>query len=762
SWVDEGGFFRADSESTKDEGRRLGAYELMRELGRGGMGAVWLARRADQQFEKLVAIKLLKRGTDTEEILRRFQAERQILARLDHPNIARLLDAGTSEDGLPYFVMEYVDGQRLTDYARAKSLSLGERLRLFQHICGAVQFAHQNLVIHRDLKPGNILINAAGEPTLLDFGVAKLLAPDDESWQQTIAGQERFTPGYASPEQVRGEPITTVSDVYSLGALLYELLTDTPTHPFSTKTPTATQITQVVCEQEPARPSNAAPDPEMRRRLRGDLDTILLRALAKSPQRRYRSPGDLADDLQRYRDDRPVRARPDTLLYRTNKFLRRNRMATAAAALIVLSLIGGVIATARQAQFANRERARAERRFLEVRKLANSLMVEFHDAIADLPGALAARQLVTRRAVDYLDRLAQETGDDLALQSELALAYEKIGNLTFDAHQATTAHEKAVALNEAVLRAAPGHPAYRLQLSDSYDQLGDVFKITGHSRAAIASARKALATAQPIAAAYPANLAALYLGLATALQDAGDYPAALENAEAAFQIRQRLAAQKPARAETRRELEIASSLLADTSAVLGDFPRALEEDKRAQAIAEELFATDPASSRYRRDMWSTQFRFGRHLAATGDRAHALHHLQRARNFLEALATADPNDTGHQRWLALTWARVGSTQAALGQGDAARALLEKALALSEKLARDDPERVEVRSDLCEIERALGAFWLGAGDRSRAAHFFQRAAATGRELLAKDPDNARVRQALAQAEADEKAVAQLPAN
>ncbi len=280
SCAESAGLVNSEPLFSANHGRRVGAYELVRELGRGGMGTVWLGKRADQQFEKLVAVKLLKRGTDTDEVLGRFRAERQILARLEHPNIARLLDAGMTEDGLPYFVMEFVEGMRLTDFVVERQLPLTECVELFLKICGAVQFAHQNLIVHRDLKPGNILVTPEGEPKLLDFGIAKLLAGDEGSWEVTMAGAERLTPGYASPEQVRGETVTTVSDIYSLGALLYEVLAGRPPHEFPSALPTPTQILRVVCEEEPARPSAVA-RPERGRELRGDLDTIVLRALRK-------------------------------------------------------------------------------------------------------------------------------------------------------------------------------------------------------------------------------------------------------------------------------------------------------------------------------------------------------------------------------------------------------------------------------------------------------------------------------------------------
>ena len=744
------GLLSTDPLLPEHEGRRLGAYELLRELGRGGMGAVWRARRADQQFEKLVAIKLLKRGTDTDEILRRFHAERQILAHLDHPNISRLLDAGTTDDGLPYFVMEYVEGDRVTEFVRKGQLAVRERLQLFLKICGAVQFAHQNLVVHRDLKPGNILVTPEGEPKLLDFGVAKLLAPGDDAWQQTIAGQERFTPGYASPEQVRGEPITTVSDVYSLGALFYELLTGAPPHRFSTITPTATQIARVICEEEPVRPSVAAIDPEMRRQLRGDLDTILLRALAKVPERRYRGAGHLADDLRRFLEDRPVHARPDTFGYRAGKFFRRNKTGAAAAALVLLALVAGVVATAREAQIANRERARAERRFQEVRKIANSFMFEVHNSIADLPGALAARQLVTQRAVEYLDSLAQEAGDDLSLKSELATAYGKIGHLTFGLHQAISTHEKAVSLNEELVGAAPENAAYRVQLSESYGELSDMMKIAGHSRRAIDEAQKSLAVMQTIAGAAPAQLAERLIGLGIALSAAGDFNGTLQSAQAAFQIQEKLVAQDPANKETRRELESSYALLADASADAGDLAQAITLAHQALTIAQEMSATGPSNSRHRRDMWATYFRFGRHLAANGEASGALENYRPAVEFLEGLAAADPKDTGHQRWLAVTYSAIGDAQALLDERTEALRWQEKAIAISERLALEDPERIEVQRDLAKICRATGALWFTNGEPERAAPYDDRAIAILEKLLRDDPENARTCSALAVAE------------
>jgi serine/threonine-protein kinase len=354
-------------------GRKFGAYQVIREIGRGGLGAVYLAARADDEYRKEVAIKLVRRGLDTEDILRRFRNERQILAQLDHPNIARLVDGGTTDDGLPYFVMEYVNGEPINAYCDANALTTAERLNLFRKVCAAVTFAHQNLVIHRDLKPSNILVTSDGEPKLLDFGIAKLLSADDELFTQTIPALRVMTPEYASPEQVKGDKIMTTSDVYSLGVLLYELLTGR--RPYRLKTRTRDEISLAITSQEPERPSTAvthgepiSPQSDPGRTggfrnpksLRGDLDNIVLMAMRKDPARRYPSVAQFSEDLRRHLAALPVLARKDTVTYRASKFVSRHRIGVAAAALILLSLIGGFVTTLIQVRTARSERARAE------------------------------------------------------------------------------------------------------------------------------------------------------------------------------------------------------------------------------------------------------------------------------------------------------------------------------------------------------------------------------------------------------------------
>ncbi len=347
---------------------RIGPYRIVREIARGGMGAVYLAERADDQYRRQVAIKLIRGDMDSEFVLRRFRNERQILAALDHPNIARLFDGGTTSDGRPYLVMEHVEGLPINTYCDQHELNVKERLELFQQACAAIHYAHQRQVIHRDIKPSNILVTKEGVPKLLDFGIAKVLAPElaAQTLDPTLTGLHLMTPAYASPEQVKGEPITAASDVYSLGVLLYELLTGHK--PYRVRSQLA--LAQAVVEEEPTRPSTAVslteeirglngsepawvtPDsvskvrqatPEkLRKRLRADLDNILLMALRKDPKRRYASVEDFSADIRAHLENRPVKARKDSLVYRANKFIRRKYVAVAplVISLILLAAIG--------------------------------------------------------------------------------------------------------------------------------------------------------------------------------------------------------------------------------------------------------------------------------------------------------------------------------------------------------------------------------------------------------------------------------------
>lgn len=422
--------------------QRIGTYEVVREIGRGGMGAVYLATRADAEYKKYVAIKLIKRGMDTEDILRRFRNERQILASLDHPHIAKLLDGGTTADGVPYFVMEYIEGQPLTEYCDSHKLSTVERLKLFREICAAVQHAHQNLVVHRDLKPSNILITADGTPKLLDFGIAKFLNPTlaPQTIAPTATLMRMMTRDYASPEQVRGQPITTASDIYSLGVLLYRLLTGH--HPYQFKTPLPQEIERVICESIPEKPSAMVTRTEtidladgetlsltpisvsrtregqldkLKRALNGDVDNIILMAMRKEPQRRYSSVAEFSEDLRRHLDGLPVIAAKDTFRYRAGKFIKRHRVSVVAALLVLLSLVVGMLATFWQAQQARQEKAKAE----EIKNFIERTL-KYSNPMSNPTGKNVRETTVTEALDEAAKRLESgEFSNQLEIKAEL-------------------------------------------------------------------------------------------------------------------------------------------------------------------------------------------------------------------------------------------------------------------------------------------------------------------------------------------------------
>jgi serine/threonine-protein kinase len=359
-------------------GKQIGSYKIEKEIGRGGMGAVYLATRADEEFQKRVAIKLIKRGYDTDDIIRRFRHERQILAALDHPNITRLIDGGATEDGLPFLVMDYVEGLSLNQYCDERRLNIKERLKLFLQICSAVSYAHQNLIIHRDIKPSNILVTKEGTPKLLDFGIAKLLSPNTGlTVDKTLAATQAMTPEYASPEQILGQPVTTATDVYSLGVLLYELLTGH--RPFKIKTNSPSEITRIIADSEPEKPSSIVTrgrkignwQSAIGNQLKGDLDNIVLMAMRKEAERRYSSVEQFATDIKRYLDGLPVIARQDTFGYRASKFIKRNKAAVTAGVGVALSLVAGIAATTRQARIAKRQSEIAKRQRDKARQEAD-------------------------------------------------------------------------------------------------------------------------------------------------------------------------------------------------------------------------------------------------------------------------------------------------------------------------------------------------------------------------------------------------------
>jgi eukaryotic-like serine/threonine-protein kinase len=694
-WIEE-------EDSAYAVGRRIGSYEITRLIDTGGMGSVYLALRADDQYRKQVAIKVIKRGMDTDFILRRFRHERQILANLNHSNIAQLLDGGATEDGLPYYVMEYVQGEPIDVYCDSRELSITQRLKLFLTVCSAVHYAHQNLVVHLDIKPSNILVTEEGTPKLLDFGIAKLL--DTGAYQQTLltmgAAPRLVTPSYGSPEQFRGETITTASDTYSLGVLLYKLLCGH--HPYKLEGRSLEEVSDVICEEQPRKPSTMAAlieeiapadenqpedgsSPELvsrlrhtspeklRRNLAGDLDNIVLKAMHKEPQRRYGSVEQLSEDLQRHLDGLPVTAQPDTLVYRARKFVARHKTGVIGGSLVFLSLVAGTIGIAWQAHVAREQRARAERRFSDVRALANSLLFDLYDSIKDLPGSTAARKLLVDRALQYLDSLSREAGGDRALQQELANAYEKVGDVQGNPYYANLgntsgaieSYGKARMILESLLKTDPDNASLKWSLGSNNVALGWCSESKQDFPNALRYLRQALVLAESIVpqdARAADRVAGAHYAIANILAETGDPKGALESYRKAEAIRTSgLSSANPAQSTLlRTHLAADYTGIARVLAEEGQFDSATEAQQKSTALLEELCAADHSNATLRGFLADSYKFLGTDLIGKGNVRKGMQNLRRAKQIYESLSAADPSD-------ALVRYHIGYADLALGEG-----------------------------------------------------------------------------------------------
>jgi len=753
-------------------GQRIGPYRLLRVIGRGGMGAVYEAARDDEQFDQRVALKLIRRGMDSDFVRERFVRERQILAALDHPHIARLFDGGATADGLPYFVMELVAGEPITAYCREHSLSLATKLRLFRDVCAAVQHAHQNLVVHRDLKPSNILVTTEGAPKLLDFGIAKLLAPDTgEAHTRTETSVRLMTPDYASPEQVRGGVITTATDVYALGVVLYELLTEQRPHQFETYTPV--EIERVVCDTEAPRPSDVVKGmrdegggmkaktrglfssltPHPSSLLRGDLDNIVLMALRKEPARRYQSVEQFSEDIHRHLAGLPVAARKDTFSYRASKFARRHKAGVAVLVLLALFAVGMTWQAARVA----RERDRAQRRFAQVRALANTFLFDFHDQIQNLPGSTAAREMVVKTALEYLGSLAQEAGGDPALQLELAQAYLRVGDVQGDLRAAnlgqikasTASYRKGLALAEPLEAGNPDNTALFKTLTDLHINLGAQQSLNGDAAGSLAELRQALGAAERINARNPHKLEHLvmldrsYEALGDAQLKTREVAAALDSFRRSLQLAERRAAEFPS-AAAQHGLALILSRLGDALAEQGDLRTAVESYRRALPIRETLTRQQPDNAVYRRELrvfysWLANFLGNPYFLNLGEGGEALQYYLQAVKLAEELAQADTKNSAAQFDLVVAYERMGDV---LSEPEPKRGadFYRQALSLSERLLAASPNQYRFLRRHAVCQSKLGVALRGLGDHQAGFAHLRQALEELQKLLAEKPSNA----------------------
>ncbi len=679
-----------DDEEGEVAGRRIGPYRLIGEIGRGGMGAVYEAEREDE-FRKRVAIKLVPRHMHSELAARRFVQERQILAALEHPHIARLLDGGVTTGGRPYLVMEYVEGEPLPSWCDARRLGTEERLRLFLDVCDAVSYAHRNLVVHRDVKPSNVLVTPGGEVKLLDFGIASLL--DEEADREEAAAGLPLTPAYSSPEELRGEPVTTASDVWSLGVVLNELLTGAR--------PSRDAETAEATESEGAAVS--------RRPLPAELEAIVGTALETVPERRYPSVEALAQDVSRWLAHEPVSAVPDTAAYRMRKFVRRHRISVAGAAALLGAILLGGAGTAWQAQRADAARDLAETRFRDVRGLTQALLFEVHDAVAELPGSTPARELIVLRGLTYLDRLQADAGADPALRREIGEAYIQLGRIQGHPHAANlgdragarSSFEKALSALAPLERGPDAGPAALQTIAKAHESLADLEAWTGSPAQGVERLRRALALRQAVAGMWPDSVDA-------ALAVAVDH------------------------------VKLADLLGHPVFPNVGQWEPAIERYRHAQAIVDSL-PGDPDVRRYR---GLVQERLGGMLRARERYAEALPHLERSLAVRESLSQEDPRHTSYLRDVGIGHQLLCEVRLRLERVDEAIADCRRAVADYERLRDLDPRNVQARSDVALGLQSLTDALAEAGRAGDAVDEIERSNGLLEELSASDSTNVQI--------------------
>ena len=693
----------------------IGPYRILREVGHGGMGVVYLGERADGEYRKQVAIKLITIGRHDPGVHRRFRRERQILAQLEHNGIARLLDGGATEEGQPYFVMEYIEGLALLDYCDRNGLNVAARLRLFLDVCDAVSYAHRKLIVHRDLKPGNVLVTAEGTPKLLDFGLGRVLNAEAGEEELTGTGLPLMTPAYASPEQVRGEPYTVASDVYSLGVILYELLSGR--RPYKVPTGSYLELARVISEREPVLLSQSAeactPDEavkrsstpgQLRRQLAGDLERIAAKALAKEQKLRYSDVQALAADVRRHLDGHPVLARPATLRYRAAKLLRRHRVAVPAVALAAVLILGFAATTWWEAR-------RAQRRFDQVRSLAHSVMFELNDAIQTLPGSTAARELLVRRALEYLQSLSREAGSNTDLQREVAIGFERVGVVQGFLGESNLGRTRAALASftqsEDILnRLRKRDPADRSLRHDYLrvaNELARAYGNTGLFPKAAEMGRQSVAAAEAELRATPSdvfaidNLSAADSTLADLFATQEQFASAIPLRERAKELAVRLVQLRPGSLESERTLAVAEKRLGALYGVTKRFTECRQEYELARDIDERRLAQYPADPRAKLDLSYDYSDLGWVSGKMGNFDDALASVRRAEALRAEAAQADPNDERAAVALASITDRIGTMLHTKGDLSGSLAELQKAAELYQPIAgKPDADWGAVRS------------------------------------------------------------------
>jgi serine/threonine protein kinase len=657
----------AQTPELSETGLQLGPYHLVRELDSGGMGIVYLAVRSDDHYFQVVAIKMIRKGNDSPELVHRFRMERQILATLNHPCIGTILDGGETQDGRPYLVMEYVEGQPITLASKSRGLSIRQRIELFRSVCSAVHYAHQKLIIHRDIKPSNVMVTPDGMVKLIDFGISKPLAPDlaPSDGSATATNLRRMTPDYASPEQIQGKHLTTATDIYSLGILLYELLTGS--RPYTLSHLSAAVADRVISEQGGKKPSSA-PDISSaeRRELSGDLDRIVLKAMDLDPSRRYLSVQHFDEDLLRYLTGKPISARKATPTYVLSKFVRRHKVAVLTACTIAIALSCLALLYLKQSRA-------GDRRVKEVRALADSAISDMTDKLQHSSASTETQAALFQSALSYLGELRKTTGNDPRLLLELSKAYVRVGdlegsplvaNLGKSGTAVASYREASLTAIEAHTR-MPGDESTQAVI-ETYQRLGGIESFLGNLHEANDNYQQGLTWARKFWKQKSDDpnrkrlLATSYAGVGDVNLSGLNPDKALENYSAAFQV----FGDSPNGVEDHDEMLIGFYLgKGRTLNDLGQQSEALESDRKAVALAEALVQRFPSSPRARRALFLADEELilplaGRDALNVSDSAQAQVYARKALSIAQTLVGVDSKNAQAQYDLALAYTSMG--------------------------------------------------------------------------------------------------------